>query len=102
MQGRNRAVHERLCLLQNLARWLSPPPPPPTGMKRIDLICLIASPIAVGLLMTYGGSRPMVTAALAILGWNMAAWVPECALLRYAQRCSPVLRCALPACVGDM
>ncbi|GAB4820184.1 hypothetical protein N2152v2_007230 [Parachlorella kessleri] len=64
-------------------------------MKRIDLICLIASPIAVGLLMTYGGSRPMVVATLAILGWNLGAWVPETALLRAAQRWSPALRQAV-------
>ena len=59
------------------------------GMKRIDLICLIASPIMVGLLLTYCGSR---VAVLAILGWNLAAWAPECALLRSAQHCSPALR----------
>jgi Ferroportin1 (FPN1) len=30
------------------------------GMRRIDLTCLIAAPIAVGFLMTYGGSRTAV------------------------------------------
>ena len=31
-----------------------------TGMRRIDLTCLIAAPIAIGFLMTYGGSRAAV------------------------------------------
>lgn len=63
------------------------------GMKRIDLICLIASPIAVGLLMTAGGpSHGTTLAALAIMAWNLVAWAPECALLRAAQRWSPALR----------
>lgn len=37
------------------------------GMRRIDLTCLIAAPIAVGFVMTYGGSR----AAVAV---RSAAW----------------------------
>lgn len=56
-------------------------------MKRIDLSCLIASPIAVGLLMSW---RPDA-AVIAVCVWNMAAWAPECALLRRAQRASPAL-----------
>lgn len=64
-------------------------------MKRIDLICLIASPIFVGVLMSAGGAAgasPTVVAALAILGWNLVAWVPEISLLRAAQALSPELR----------
>jgi iron-regulated transporter 1 len=60
-------------------------------MRRIDLTCLIASPIMAGLLLTYSGLQ---AAILAIMAWNVAAWLPECLLLSYAQRHSPVLRCA--------
>ena len=38
-----------------------------------------------------GNSRGMVAATLCLLGWNLLAWAPECALLRYAQRHSPAL-----------
>jgi hypothetical protein len=71
------------------------------GMRRIDLTCLIASPIMAGALLQFGGLR---AAILGILAWNLAAWLPECLLLTYAQRCSPALRCAaaVPAlCCGD-
>lgn len=52
------------------------------GMRRIDLTCLIASPILVGFLMTYGStSRAVAFIAL----WNLASWGPECLLLRYSQ-----------------
>lgn len=56
-------------------------------MKRIDLICLIASPIGVGLLMTW----KVNAAVVGVLAWNLAAWVPECSLLRRAQEASPAL-----------
>ncbi|KAK9837511.1 hypothetical protein WJX81_007687 [Elliptochloris bilobata] len=56
-----------------------------SGMRRIDLSCLIVSPIGVGLLMTYAGTR---AAILAVLAWNLAAWVPECLLAAHAvHRC---------------
>ena len=42
------------------------------GMRRIDLTCLIASPIMAGLLMTLGSIR---VAIVGILLWNMLAWV---------------------------
>jgi iron-regulated transporter 1 len=58
-------------------------------MRQIDLTCLIASPIMAGLLLHYGGLR---AAILGIMAWNVAAWLPECWLLSYAQRCSPMLR----------
>jgi iron-regulated transporter 1 len=60
-------------------------------MKRIDLTCLIASPIMVGLLMQRGGGPPMAAATLAVLLWNVASWPAEVALLSYAQRRSPAL-----------
>lgn len=58
-------------------------------MRRIDLTCLIASPIMAAMLMTFGSIR------LAIVGiflWNMLAWWPECRLLELAQQFSHVLR----------
>ena len=58
-------------------------------MRRIDLTCLIASPIMAGLLMTFGSMR---LAIAGILMWNMLAWWPECRLLELAQQLSPVLR----------
>lgn len=64
-------------------------------MRRIDLTCLIASPIMAGALLQYGG---LAAAILGIMAWNLAAWLPECLLLAYAQRCSPELRrAAAPA-----
>lgn len=61
------------------------------GMRRIDLTCLIASPIMAGLLMTLGSIR---VAIAGILLWNMLAWWPECRLLQLAQWFSPFLRYA--------
>jgi len=63
------------------------------GMKRIDLSCLIASPIAVGLLMTYR----VDAAIIGVLVWNAAAWIPECSLLKRAQNASPVLAAMKPS-----
>jgi iron-regulated transporter 1 len=65
-------------------------------MKRIDLTCLIASPIGVGLLMTYG---TIEAAIIGVLLWNIAAWAPECFLLKRAQSASPVL--SAPKRVGS-
>ena len=59
------------------------------GMRRLDLTCLIASPIMAGCLMTFGSIR---IAIVGILLWNMLAWWPECRLLQLAQHFSPVLR----------
>jgi len=56
-------------------------------MKRIDLTCLIASPIMVGVLMSWRLDAAIILIAV----WNLAAWWPECALLRRAQRASPAL-----------
>lgn len=61
-------------------------------MKAIDLTCLIAAPLAVGLLMSGAG---LAAAVAAILAWNLAAWLPECLLLLQAQSLSSVLRCLL-------
>ena len=57
------------------------------SMKRIDLTCLIASPIGVGLLMTWR----MDAAVGGVLLWNLLAWWPECRLLHRAMDSSPVL-----------
>jgi iron-regulated transporter 1 len=62
------------------------------AMKRIDLTCLIASPIVVGLLAQNGGGLPpMAAATLGLLAWNLVSWAPEVLLLRLAQRRSPAL-----------
>ncbi len=61
-------------------------------MRRIDLTALIVSPMVVGALMTYGGS---VLAVLVICVWNLLAWAPECALLRYSIQQAPWLACVL-------
>lgn len=63
------------------------------GMRRVDLTCLIASPIMAGILLTYGG---LEAAVIGIVCWNLAAWAPECLLLFYAQRRSFALRCSAP------
>ena len=59
-------------------------------MRRIDLVCLIASPIAAGFVMTYGGLK---AAVLAVIAWNLVAWAPEVILLKRAQDLCPSLRC---------
>ena len=63
-----------------------------TGMRRIDLISLIASPIAAGICMTYGG---LVWAIILICAWNLIAWLPVGLLLARVHRTSPLLWCAL-------
>lgn len=65
-------------------------------MKRIDLTCLIASPIGVGLLMAYR----LDAAIIGVLVWNVAAWIPECSLLKRAQNASPVLATPKPSFSG--
>ncbi|KAL3161599.1 hypothetical protein ABBQ32_010458 [Trebouxia sp. C0010 RCD-2024] len=62
-----------------------------SGMRAIDLSCLLLAPIAAGFLMTY---TSISTAIVAIAAWNLAACVPECYLLVCAQRASAVLRAA--------
>ena len=57
-------------------------------MRRIDLTCLILSPIMVGVVMSAAGSLPAV---LLILAWNLAAWAPECMLLSYCSARAPSL-----------
>lgn len=57
-------------------------------MRRIDLVCLIASPIASGFVMTYAGLR---AAILVIIAWNLLGWVPEVYLLRHAMELVPEL-----------
>lgn len=59
------------------------------GMKRIDLICLILSPVALGLIMSTAGS----TVAILSMGfWNILFWPLECILLDKARNESPILR----------
>ena len=52
-------------------------------MKRIDLMCKILAPTAVGIVMTYGGIVPGV---LVVAGWNLASGWPEYTLLRWVYR----------------
>jgi iron-regulated transporter 1 len=68
------------------------------AMRRIDLSCLIASPIMAGLDMQYGS---LSAAVLLLLAWNLCSWFPEVLLLRYAQRCSPALAADKPAPAAD-
>lgn len=63
------------------------PPLLQSTMKRIDLTCLIASPIFVGLLMSW----KMDAAVIALVAWNLISWFPECWLLRRAYDASPAL-----------
>lgn len=56
-------------------------------MKRIDLSCLILSPIFVGMAMSFNS----LSGVLAVFVWHMAVWWPECALLERAQRICPTL-----------
>jgi iron-regulated transporter 1 len=58
-------------------------------MKAIDLTCLIASPILVGVIMSYSGS--VVWACFLLLLWNMMAWFPECWLIKLAIDSCPAL-----------
>ena len=58
-------------------------------MKRIDLICLIGSPIVVGIILETQGY--MVCLAATCL-YNIAAWILECYTLKLAIECSDYLR----------
>lgn len=58
-------------------------------MKAIDLTCLIASPILIGVIMSYSGS--VVWACVCLLLWNMVAWFPECWLIKLAIDSCPAL-----------
>ncbi|KAK9813728.1 hypothetical protein WJX73_005513 [Symbiochloris irregularis] len=58
-------------------------------MRRIDLVCLIASPIASGFVMTYAGLR---AAILVIIGWNLLGWLPEVYVLSHAMELVPELK----------
>ena len=58
-------------------------------MKRIDLVSLIGSPIAVGLILeTYGYLPCLVVLCL----YNITAWILECYALKLAVRCSDRLK----------
>ncbi|KAK9817604.1 hypothetical protein WJX74_011025 [Apatococcus lobatus] len=59
------------------------------GMRRIDLSCSIAAPIAAGFLMTMASTR---AAVMVISLWNAAACLPECLLLGHALKHSAALR----------
>ena len=56
-------------------------------MKRIDLVCLILSPLFVGLIMTHGP----VASVWWVWLWHVVAWWPECFFLEKAQRLCPYL-----------
>jgi len=59
------------------------------SMRRIDLCCLILSPLMVGIVMTL---VKVPVAIYLIIGWNLVAWAPECLLLKSAQSCSSLLK----------
>jgi len=56
-------------------------------MRRIDLLCLLAAPMASGFCMTYL-SLKAATAALAC--WNIITWAPSVLLLCYAEESLPL------------
>jgi len=58
-------------------------------MKRVDLLCLIASPIVIGLFMTHFGA---MTAIIFFCSWNIVSWPFECWFLHLARQSSPWLK----------
>lgn len=62
-------------------------------MRAIDLTCLLAAPLLVGVLMTYCGPR---TAVMLLSGYAVMAWAPEVLLLRTAISHSVNLRAPKP------
>jgi iron-regulated transporter 1 len=58
------------------------------AMKRIDLLCLIGAPIGAGALL----ARSPGAAVAATAAWSLAAWAPECWLLRRAQAAAAALQ----------
>ena len=57
-------------------------------MRAVDLCCLILAPLAASMLLTYAGLQ---LACLIFFLYNFAAYVPEAALLRRAQRAAAAL-----------
>ena len=70
---------------------------PFAAMRRIDLLCLLAAPIASGFCMTYLSLRA-ATAALA--AWNAATWAPSVLLLCHAGKTLPPSRVCSRGAVG--
>lgn len=68
-------------------------------LKMIDLICLIIAPIVSGVLMSYCS---MTVAVVQILLYNLVAWFPEVALLKYAVSRAPQLRIKQKPTIDDM
>jgi hypothetical protein len=61
----------------------------PAGFRAIDLTCLLAAPLFVGLTLTGAGS---LAGALLLALYCAMAWLPELVLLRMALARSPQLR----------
>lgn len=62
--------------------------PSHTGFRAVDLTCLLAAPILVGLLMTFVTS---LAATVLLAGYALVAWVPEILLLNVAVHQSAAL-----------
>ena len=62
----------------------------PSGFRAIDLICQLAAPIVIGLLMTF--TSPLI-ATLLLLAYTMLVWAPELHFFQRAVDLSPALRC---------
>ena len=74
---------------QNNCSKYSPFPDSSTVFRALDLICLLASPILSGFLMTF--TSPLI-AVLALAAYCLVAWIPELTLLRWACSTSNRLR----------
>jgi len=61
----------------------------PAGFRAVDLTCLLAAPILVGLLMTF--ATPLI-ATYVLAGYTLLAWLPEILLLNRAFQGSSALR----------
>ena len=61
---------------------------PLAGFRAVDLACLLAAPLVVGLVGTFCS---MLVATLLLAAYTLLAWVPEVQLLSAAVRCSPEL-----------
>lgn len=70
-----------------------------SNLKMIDLICLILAPILSGMLMSFCS---LEVAVLQILAYNLIAWFPEVALLKYANRHAPQLQNKSASIKDDM
>jgi hypothetical protein len=68
------------------------------AFRAIDLICLLASPILSGCLMTY---LSPASAVMVLGAYGLMAWIPELWLLSWACSTSAKLRCSEPVSLSS-